>query len=93
MRSVSEFSMPAAISPPHFLPVRYTNKCATCGKCALRCPMGAITVGVKAKTYQHSRDRCIGCGQCVVACDKHQALTMEAVPDYQEPATVSFSLV
>ncbi|MCP4755078.1 MAG: hypothetical protein GY866_29720, partial [Proteobacteria bacterium] len=35
MRSVSEFSMPAAISPPHFLPVRYTNKCATCGKCAL----------------------------------------------------------
>jgi len=89
MRAVSEFSMPARISPPHFLPVHYSNKCSHCGKCALACPMGAITVDVKNKAYQHNRNRCVGCGQCVVACSKEMALSMDAVPGYELPGATS----
>ena len=90
MRSVSEFSMPAAIYPPKFLPVFHSNKCTNCGKCAMACPMGALTVDVKTKTFQHNKERCIGCGQCVVACSTENAITMEPVPTYKEPSIMGF---
>ena len=87
-RSISEFSRPSALSPPHFLPERDIETCIHCGRCALACPMGALTVDIKKKTYFNNLDRCIGCGQCVVACSKNLALSMEAVPDYEMPPQI-----
>lgn len=85
LRSISEFNMPGRIAPPHFLPKCDQDKCSYCGKCALACPMGAITVDTKGKTRVFATERCIGCGLCVVKCEKEKALSLEAVPDYKPP--------
>ncbi len=82
MRSISEFNMPGWIAPPHFMPRVDYERCNFCGKCALACPMGAVTVAIN-NTYVHDPRRCIGCAQCAVACAE-KAIDMEAVPDYQE---------
>jgi ferredoxin len=44
LRMVNEFNAPGLIAPPHFLPRWEAAKCIACGKCAKRCPMGAIIV-------------------------------------------------
>ncbi len=93
MRTVNEFNAPAAIAPPHFLPRLDPAKCISCGKCAKSCPMGAIVVDMRQKTYKHLQERCIGCGLCVLACDRQQALAMEPVPDYRLPYRSWFSLI
>ena len=90
LRMVSEFSLPSRLSPPHFIPNLDSSRCSYCGKCALSCPMGAITVDVKNKSFQRNPDRCIGCGQCAVACNKEKALVMEPVPDYEPPLMIPF---
>lgn len=84
MRRVSEFNMPGRIAPPHFTPKVDFKRCNFCGKCALACPMGAVTVDIVNNTYVHDPNRCIGCAQCAVACSKLKAIEMIAVPDYQE---------
>jgi Pyruvate/2-oxoacid:ferredoxin oxidoreductase delta subunit len=85
LRTVTEFNMPGLIAPPHFRPQLDETQCLYCGKCARACPMGAIIVEPKAKTYQYLPERCIGCGLCAVACDKKHAITMLAEPNYQPP--------
>lgn len=84
MRRVSEFNTPARIAPPHFMPKVDFAQCNFCGKCALACPMGAVTVDIVNNKYVHDPNRCIGCAQCAVACSKLKAIEMKAVPDYQE---------
>jgi electron transport complex protein RnfB len=84
MRSVSEFNMPSLIAPPHFMPKVLFDRCNYCGKCALACPMGAVTVDTQNNTYTHDPRRCIGCAQCALACDKLKAIEMQAVPGYEE---------
>ncbi len=85
MQTVTQYNMPAMIAPPRYLPVFDLTACDHCTRCALRCPMGAITVDTRAKTHVHDVKRCVGCGQCVVACDKARAITMEPVKDYKKP--------
>jgi ferredoxin len=85
MRSISEYNMPGRIAPPHFLPKCDPERCSYCGKCALACPMGAITIDTKGKTRSFAVERCIGCGLCVVKCEKEKALSLEAIPDYKPP--------
>lgn len=85
MRTISEYSMPGMIAPPHLMPKVDSSKCTYCGKCVQACPMGAFTVDTKNKTRLHKTERCVGCGQCLLACDKEKAITLEAVPDYKMP--------
>ena len=85
MRTVSEFSVPGLMAPPHFMPRFDSSTCTHCGSCARECPLGAITVDTSQKTLAHQPARCIGCGLCMLACEKQQAISMDPVPDYRLP--------
>jgi electron transport complex protein RnfB len=93
MRIVNEFNAPAMIAPPHFRPEFDAKKCVHCGSCAQKCPMGAITVDLKAKTLSHAAQRCIGCGLCLVACEKQRAVALRPVPVRKMPYRSWFSLI
>jgi Na+-translocating ferredoxin:NAD+ oxidoreductase subunit B len=93
MRMINEYNAPGFAAPPHFLPRLDEAKCVHCGRCAKNCPMGAITVDMRQKTFAHARHRCIGCGLCALACDRQRALTMEPAPDYRLPYRSWFSLI
>ncbi|MBN2292804.1 MAG: 4Fe-4S binding protein [Pirellulales bacterium] len=93
MRLVNEFNAPAVLAPPHFMPRFDETNCTHCGRCATRCPMGAITVDTAAKTIVHQPARCIGCGLCQLACEKQQAIEMTLVPDYRLPYKSWYSFI
>ena len=52
------------------------EKCLLCGKCAHNCPMEAITIDRKTRTWTIDREKCVTCGVCVDGCPAH-CLTME----------------
>jgi electron transport complex protein RnfB len=85
LRTISQFSAPGLIAPPHFMPKVDLAKCTYCGQCAKVCPVGARVVDVKGKSHQHLTERCIGCGLCAVACGKEHAIQMEPTPKYRQP--------
>jgi electron transport complex protein RnfB len=92
-RLVTEFNVPGAIAPAHFLPRFDLAQCSFCGKCARNCPLGAIAIDTREKTHRHLRERCIGCGLCAVACDARKAVGMEPVPRYKLPYRSWFSML
>ncbi len=92
-RMVSEFAAPSMIAPPHYRPRFNDTLCTHCGKCALNCPMAALTVDVKGKSREYLAVRCIGCGLCALACEKKQAISMQAVYDYRPPFKSMSSLM
>ncbi len=51
-------------------PVQDPAKCVYCTLCAKNCPMEALTVDRKAKTWELNEEACIGCGTCASACPK-----------------------
>jgi len=93
MRTMTEFSAPSLVAPPHFLPRFDPALCTYCGKCAAACPMGALTIDLRGKSRQHSAQRCIGCGVCAVACPQPGTTKMEPVPNYRQPYRNWASLV
>jgi Pyruvate/2-oxoacid:ferredoxin oxidoreductase delta subunit len=85
MRMVNDFNAPGVVAPPHFVPHFDETKCTYCGKCALTCPLGAITADTRGEHVQHNPVRCIGCGLCASACTSAQAIQMQQVPAYRLP--------
>ncbi|MBO7372640.1 MAG: 4Fe-4S binding protein [Oscillospiraceae bacterium] len=51
-------------------PVQDPAKCVYCTLCAKNCPMEALTVDRKAKTWELNEEACISCGTCASACPK-----------------------
>ncbi len=86
LRTVSEFSQPGMVAPPHFMPGHDIARCVKCGDCVKACPMGAhVLMGEgEAAWIEHRPQRCIGCGLCVVACTRG-ARSMQEVPGYRKP--------
>ena len=93
LRTVKEFNAPSLAAPPHFLPEFDSAKCSYCAQCARRCPMGAIALNPREKTWMHLKERCIGCGICAGACDQKHAIAMTPVPDYRLPPNSWFALI
>ncbi len=85
-RTITEFNMPGLVAQPHFIPSFNSIECDSCGLCAKRCPMGAITVDTKNEILMHQTKRCIGCGQCVLACEKKHAIQMGPSSNFKRPA-------
>lgn len=61
----------------NYTPVFDSDSCTSCGACADRCPMNAISGG---DSIEIDRERCIGCGVCATGCPSG-AMAMELKPD------------
>ena len=47
------------------------EKCLFCGQCERNCPVGAITLDRKNRTWSIDRDKCVSCGVCESKCPAH----------------------
>jgi electron transport complex protein RnfB len=88
MRTISQFNAPGLVAPPHFIPIVDATKCTSCGKCALACPVKAISLveDGQDKRLLFKQTHCIGCGLCLRACP-NKTRSLQEVPGYNEPPT------
>lgn len=52
------------------------EKCLFCGKCEHTCPVDAISIDRKNRTWTIDRDKCVTCGACTEGCPK-KCLTLK----------------
>ena len=63
--------------PPEYSEAEYgqlvchLKDCIYCGICAKNCPMDALTVDRKTKTWKVDYDKCVMCAICNDKCPKH----------------------
>ena len=65
LKNIKAMAKPALYVHTNYYAQVDEEKCTTCGACADRCHMGAISVD---QTASVNPDRCIGCGVCVTGC-------------------------
>lgn len=86
LQSIKRFSLPNAVMTSNHVARVHRSHCRGCKKCVDRCPIGAIKVKVIKRSDRKKKYRwaevdpsaCLGCGVCVAACDKQNAIEMEA---------------
>jgi ferredoxin len=83
LKIINKFNYPWMIAKSRYKTDLDTDVCQACGKCAKRCPTGALTF--EDKRLLHYDSRCIGCGVCVSACDRNHALSLVERSDYELP--------
>ena len=66
---------PVSENPWHIRNV--IEKCLFCGKCERSCPMGAISIDRKQRTWTIDRDKCVACGVCAEGCPAHSLALSE----------------
>ena len=80
--AINKHGITNAVHASGFIAAVDTKECISCGKCAKRCPIDAITIreekrdGKKVKWAEVDEDICLGCGVCERACNK-EALWMK----------------
>ena len=84
LRMTTQFSVPAMIAKPHFLPQHQPSRCRACGACVRVCQSGAITFDASYKHRIFNQLRCLGCGLCVGACP-HAALELQEASGVKRP--------
>ena len=87
MIAARRFAIMNPVHTTNFLPVVTESECNGCGKCAVVCPVEAMTLvssnnpaKPKMKMAKLDEDRCLGCGVCVRTCSK-EALRLKSRPE------------
>lgn len=83
-----DFGLDVCPSGP-YVPKFDLDKCAGCGACAKRCPIGAISVKLGKASWNPYK--CLGCGNCVESCGKeviHMEVEPSRVPKWKEPGPI-----
>jgi len=83
LKIINKFDYPWMIAKSRYMTELDGDRCEACGKCARRCPTGALALEEKRLTLDDQR--CIGCGVCVSACDRNSALSLVERSSYELP--------
>lgn len=65
--------------------------CLFCGKCEHTCPVNAISIDRRNRTWTIDREKCVTCGVCTEGCPKH-CLTLKETWDEGENRTLHLTL-